>query len=49
MSSSQHMRCRSHSDNPAALRTDRKDFLETACKLADRFFELLPESGVPWW
>ncbi|AFR98229.2 glycosyl hydrolase family 88 [Cryptococcus neoformans C23] len=32
-----------------ALRTGRKDFLETACKLADKFFELLPESGVPWW
>ncbi|KIR71930.1 glycosyl hydrolase family 88 [Cryptococcus deuterogattii CA1014] len=32
-----------------ALRTGRKDFLETACKLADKFFELLPESRVPWW
>ncbi|WVQ83740.1 hypothetical protein IAT38_005884 [Cryptococcus sp. DSM 104549] len=32
-----------------ALRTSRKDFLETSCKLADKFFELLPESGVPWW
>lgn len=36
-------------DDPAALRTGRKDFLETACKLANKFFELLPESGVPWW
>lgn len=40
--------CRT-ADDPAALRTGRKDFLETACKLADKFFELLPESGVPWW
>lgn len=29
-------------DDPSALRTGRKVFLETV-------FELLPESGVPWW
>ncbi|ORX34809.1 Six-hairpin glycosidase-like protein [Kockovaella imperatae] len=32
-----------------ALRTGRKDFLDTSRKLADVFLSLLPESGVPWW
>jgi hypothetical protein len=33
----------------SALRTGRKDFLDTARRLTDKFLELLPESGVPWW
>jgi len=32
-----------------ALRTGREDFAEISRKLADRFLDLLPESGVPWW
>ncbi|ODN77026.1 hypothetical protein L202_05571 [Cryptococcus amylolentus CBS 6039] len=38
-----------HGYAQSALRTGRADFLETACRLADKFIELLPESGVPWW
>ncbi|KAL1413228.1 hypothetical protein Q8F55_000981 [Vanrija albida] len=32
-----------------ALRTGRKDFLDTSRRLADAFIARLPESGVPWW
>ncbi|BEI83675.1 hypothetical protein CcaverHIS002_0402790 [Cutaneotrichosporon cavernicola] len=32
-----------------ALRTGRKDFLDTSRLLTDKFLDLLPESGVPWW
>lgn len=29
--------------------TEEKIFLETACRLADRFLESLPEDGIPYW
>lgn len=33
----------------SALRTSRKDFLDTSRKLADAFFQRLGPSGVPEW